>query len=208
MSEQVDIWKNSFGDSYYERNQFDDEHIKQLSHVFAYIYNKFAPNTHPQKILEIGCGTARQLRAIERISSAELYGIEPNRKAREEAQSYPEINEDNIIDGTCEALPFKDNEMDLAFTACVLIHMNEENLISSIKEIERVSSRYVLAIEYFSQSLEVVPYRNHDNFLHKRDFGSYYMDHCPSLHLMDYGFFWKRVFPCQDDTTWWLFEKR
>ena len=80
-------------------------------------------------------------------------------------------------------------------------------MLAATNEIVRVAHRYVLCIEYFSRTPCAVPYRDVGNeFLFKRDFGSWYMDHYPQLEIVDYGFLWSRV-DSGDDLTWWLFKK-
>ena len=52
-------------------------------------------------------------------------------------------------------------------------------------------------------------YRGHSQRLFKRDFAGEMLDRFPDLTLVDYGFAYHRDanFP-QDDTTWFLLEKR
>jgi len=94
----------------------------------------------------------------------------------------------------------------MAFTSGVLIHVEPGRLVATLDEIHRVSSKYILAAEYFSPRPEALTYRGQDGLLFKNDFGGLYMDRFPDLKLMDYGFFWKRVSGI-DDITWWLFRK-
>ena len=46
-----------------------------------------------------------------------------------------------------------------------------------------------------------------ENRLFKRDFGGLWLDTCPDLRVVAYGFAWKRLTGL-DNLTWWLFEKR
>ena len=70
----------------------------------------------------------------------------------------------------------------------------------------RVTRRYIVCIEYFSDKPEEIPYRGHDGVLFKRDFGGFWIDNFPDLETRDYGFVWKRVTGL-DNLTWWVFEK-
>ena len=74
-----------------------------------------------------------------------------------------------------------------------------------MREIHRVSRRYIACVEYFADSPEEVTYRGESGRMWRRDYGSAYMD-LFSLKLLGNGFFWKREgYP--DNLTWWLFEK-
>ena len=52
----------------------------------------------------------------------------------------------------------------------------------------------------------MVRYRGYDDMLYKRDYGSMMLDLFPDLHVIDYGFLWKRITDL-DDVNYWLFEK-
>jgi hypothetical protein len=51
-----------------------------------------------------------------------------------------------------------------------------------------------------------VRYRDQDEALFKRDFGSYWLDNFSDLRTLGYGFQWKRVTGL-DNVNWWLFRK-
>ena len=75
-----------------------------------------------------------------------------------------------------------------------------------MKEIYRVSNKYILCLEYFSDKEEIIDYNQGAALLVKRDYGSIYLDNFPKLKVVDYGFLWKRT-ELMDNVTWWLFEK-
>jgi spore coat polysaccharide biosynthesis protein SpsF len=79
-------------------------------------------------------------------------------------------------------------------------------LPQTLREIHRVSRKYVFCSEYFSPKAEAIRYRGEDDLLFRNDFGSLYLDMFPDLQLVDYGFFWRRT-TVMDDCTWWLFRK-
>ncbi len=114
---------------------------------------------------------------------------------------------ERLYAGFGDSIPLPDGAVELAFTSGVLIHVEPGRLPATLDEIHRVSSKYVLACEYFSPTPEAKPYRGHEGLLFKNDFGGLYMDRFADLALVDYGFFWKRATGI-DDATWWLFRKR
>ncbi len=208
QNKQENTWRGEFGDSYTERNEFDQSHIEECADVFQKIFRSLPQGGEAlSSILEVGCNRGRNLEALKKINDATLYGVEPNQSAREIARGKNLTGSANIQDALGNALPFDDASIDLVFTSVVLIHVPDEHLEKTLQEIHRVSKRYILAMEYFNPAPQTIQYRGHDDLLFKRDYGAEYMDRFPDLKLIDYGFFWKRVQPCQDNTTWWLFEK-
>jgi pseudaminic acid biosynthesis-associated methylase len=202
---QIELWRGDFGDSYTERNVASPDQLRArcamwsniLSHMLA------AP---PRSILEIGANTGVNLRALRTLTDARLLAIEPNEKARHQLIEEGVLDASNVRDGLASAIDWPDAAADLVFTSGVLIHIHPDNLAASLREIHRCTARWILAIEYFSDKPEMIPYRGHKDQLFKRDFGGYWLDTFPNLRVMAYGFVWKRVTGL-DNLTWWLFEK-
>ncbi len=101
-----------------------------------------------------------------------------------------------------------DTKFDLVFTQGVLIHVNPDDLLESMKRMYELSSRYILFGEYFSRTPVMIKYRGEDNKLFKRDFGRLFVENF-ECNLLDYGFLWGHEFDSAgfDDITYWLFEK-
>ncbi len=90
-------------------------------------------------------------------------------------------------------------------TACVLIHVSLSDLPRALNEIYRVSSHYLLAIEYFAEEETVIHYRDHDDLLWKRDFLGHYQTQFPDLDLVRQGYWGPE--DGFDRAHWWLLEK-
>ena len=116
------------------------------------------------------------------------------------------LNQKNIFKTSAHFIDKPDNFFDLVFTSGVLIHVENSNLEKSVEEIYRVSKKYILCIEYFSDKEEFVYYDDGNAILVKRDYGALYLDKFKDLKIVDYGFLWKRIEKF-DNVTWWLFEK-
>ena len=160
----------------------------------------------PKSILEVGSNIGNNLHAINNISNAKLYAVEPIKQAREILVNSGLLPSENIFDGTAEKIPFSNQSADLVFTNGVLIHIHPNNLLQACKEIYRVSAKYIVCIEYFSDKNEEIPYRGHDEVLFKCDFGSFWLDNFSDLLLSGYGFNWKRATGL-DNLNWWVFRK-
>lgn len=144
MSDQLAAWQGEFGDAYTERNRVDPDFVLPFMQTML---NGLAISS----ALEIGCNRGHNLLALAGVlgSEAEVVGIEPNRHARESARS--SSSQIAVLEGQATDLPFKDGAFELVMTAGVLIHIPLEQLPQVMREIYRVSRRYVLAVEYFAE---------------------------------------------------------
>jgi spore coat polysaccharide biosynthesis protein SpsF len=203
---QERLWRGHFGDAYTERNAVSEARLSALAFLWATILRP-TMGAPPRSILEIGANVGLNLRALARLTGAELYAVEPNARARSALVADGVVPAGRALDGLCDAVPLPAESMDLVFTSGVLIHVDPSNLVASCREIHRVSARYVACIEYFSDKPEEVLYRGQPHALFKRDFGSFYLDHFDDLRVLDCGFAWKRTTGL-DNLTWWLFDKR
>ena len=156
-------------------------------------------------VLEIGCNRGHNLVALSHIlpPGSKIAGIEPQPHARSVAeQTSPGLD---VRDGTIYEIPFDDRTFDLVFTSGVLIHVPLARLETALREIHRVSRRYILAIEYFAEAETTIPYRGHDDLLWKRDFLSHYRVLFPDLTLAGSGDL--TLAEGFDDARWWLLEQ-
>lgn len=202
---QLRKWTGSFGDDYIQRNDLAEWKIPLKAKAFKQIFNKIEIDS----VLEVGSNVGVNLSAINSFvdKKIKIYAVEPNKTA------YDKLMENASVTGVtkawnCDAfnLPLTDASIDLVFTAGVLIHIHPKNLGRAVDEVVRVSKKYILCMEYFSDEPEEKKYRGEDGLLFKRDFGGYYLDRFDNLECIDYGFLWKRAEPF-DNVTWWLFKK-
>jgi pseudaminic acid biosynthesis-associated methylase len=193
---QVELWKSEFGNDYSKRNQVNP--ADRLEGFRAIV-----GDLNIQSALEVGCNRGHNLGVLRDLGINRLGGLEPNDLARADAaQRYPDAN---FSEGVAMNMPFDDSSYELVFTAGVLIHIAPTDVPAAMAEMYRISSRYVLSLEYFSPELTEVNYRGHTQALWKCDFGDVWQSQYPDLHLartghLDDAGVW-------DDVTWWLFEK-
>jgi len=195
-NEQLKAWKSNFGVEYTNRNAILPE-----SRINA--FRSIIKDLNINKILEIGCNVGHNLIALSKIGDFKLIGLEPSKYAVLQGRSYS--NNISILEGDIFDIPFKNGYFELVFTSGVLIHINLADLPKAIDEMYRVSNKYVLAIEYYSEVESVIPYRGHDNLLWKRDFKKIFVERHPDLKLLRNGFLDREN--GFDRTHWWLFEK-
>jgi pseudaminic acid biosynthesis-associated methylase len=192
------LWGGEFGDAYTLRNA-------AVHNGRGAFWSKFL-TAHPcQRILEVGCNLGGNLKWIaSQVPPREVYGIDVNESALAKVrETLPAVNP---LWARARELPFRDGFFDLVFTCGVLIHQPPESLAEVMSEIVRCSRRFVLAVEYFSETPVEVPYRGQPGALYKADFGGLYLTKHPTLRLLEKG----SLGPDDgwDEVTTWLLEKR
>jgi pseudaminic acid biosynthesis-associated methylase len=191
------LWRGEFGDSYTERNATAAEGRRPFWQGLL--------TAHPcERVLEVGCNLGANLTWISSLVPPRgVYAIEINEGAlRAVHQRLPATN---AVGARARELPFRDGAFDLVFTMGVLIHQPPALLPLVMAEIVRCSRRYVLAGEYFAETLTEVPYRGVSGALYKQDFGALYKSLFPGLQQVEQGFLQRNS--GWDNVTYWLFQK-
>lgn len=187
----VDLWRGDFGDSYHQRNRFAPEDVKPL-------FDRILDGIEVDSVLEVGCGLGHNLMAID---AERRVGIEPNAAAREEAKAtYPDLAVWNQL---ATEIHFPNSSFDLVLTCGLLIHIPPADIQKVIEEIVRVSSRYVLAIEYAFPVEEVREYRGKKDALWVRPYGKL-LQAWGGMRLVKWDDADEDLFP---GCSWWLMEK-
>jgi len=190
-----ELWSGQFGAEYAARNGPADR---------AIVWGSLLENRNISTVLEVGCGGGNNLFSIEcnGVSPTGVYGIDIGENALIlAAKQYASFNR---LYGKARDIPFKNKFFDLVFTCGVLIHQPEESLLQVMSEIVRCSRKYVLCMEYFSETREEVPYRDQAGALFRDNYGKRYLDNF-NLKLVETGFLAKEQ--GFDRITYWLMEK-
>lgn len=191
------LWQGSFGDEYTERNAAAADRREPFWRELL--------TAHPcTRVLEVGCNLGANLKWVSRfVPPHEVYGIDINEHALKRVRT--ELPDVNAVWGKARELPFRDSFFDLVFTCGVLIHQPPDVLPDIMAEIVRCSSKYILAAEYYAESLQEIPYRGQQGALFKADYGAMYQKYFSDLRLLKKGLLSKK--DGWDDVTYWLFEK-
>lgn len=156
--------------------------------------------------LECGSNIGRNLNLLSvALPQSEINVIELSPQALDIAKNRFRIKES--FQGSIKDSEFE-NKFDLVFTSGVLIHVNPDDLLLSMKKIYEHSKRYILIAEYFNRTPVEIEYRGQRNRLFKRDFGKLFYENFKSK-LLDVGFLWGHLYDSAgfDDLTYWVFEK-
>ncbi|MES2140618.1 MAG: pseudaminic acid biosynthesis-associated methylase [Bacteroidota bacterium] len=198
QTQQIDFWKGNFGKEYTDRNSYsiedwDNFYLNNYGKTKIEMNSGFIGNLPKDlKMLEVGCNTGMQLNGFQRMGFRNIYGIELQPYAVEEAKKY--TKNINIISGSGFDLPFKDSCFDLVCTNGVLIHVSPNDLPKIMAEMYRCSKKYIFGFEYFAESVTEINYRGHSNYLWKADYAALFMQQFPDLVLVK-----KEMYPYLDN---------
>ncbi len=202
-TQQEEFWVGEFGNEYSDRNVGEGWIASNTA-----LFSKILTHCHPAvSLIEFGANIGLNLRAIRSLlPSIELSAIEINAQAVGQLHDWAEVAHVfhmSILDFVPQ------RTWDISLIKGVLIHINPNELQGVYEKLYQSSNRYIIVAEYYNPSPVEVRYRGHEGKLFKRDFAGELIDKYPDLQLVDYGFVWRRDphFP-QDDTTWFLLEKR
>lgn len=200
-TEQEEFWAGDFGNKYISRNR-----KKEAVSSNIMMFSKILARTGPiQSAIEFGANIGQNLLAIrELLPKIELGAVEINPKASEELRLIEglDVYEESIL---TFALP-PERKYDLVYTRGVLIHISPEWLDTVYNKMLHCSKKYIMIAEYYNPTPIAVAYRGHEERLFKRDFAGEMLDSFNNLHLLDYGFIYRRDSFPQDDITWFLME--
>jgi pseudaminic acid biosynthesis-associated methylase len=184
---QVETWTGQFGRDYTDRNVLD---VDALDALYAANYGvtrtslneEFLSDVGPKaRILEVGCNMGNQLLLLEKMGFQNLYGIEIQPYALEKATS--RIQNATLQVASAFEIPYPDEHFDMVFTSGVLIHIAPEDLGLAIKEIHRVTRKYIWGLEYFAPRATEISYFGHNQLLWKMDYAKSYLDQFEDLKL-------------------------
>ena len=207
-TEQEQFWSGSFGPEYLERNDFttksfDELYRERFGITRSQMNKEFLSNLPVNSVLEVGCNIGIQLSFLSEAGYQNLHGIEIFPDAVAEAKK--RLPEAHIIEGSALALPYEDSQFDLVFTSGVLIHIHPDDLPTVMREIHRVSSRYIWGLEYYAPAHQNIVYRGNENRLWKGPFAHLYQELFPDLTLVK-----EKRYPYQQEDnvdTMFLLEK-
>ena len=194
LTEQEQFWKGDFGSQYVARNRVDWK-------ARVPFWTDIIDRTKPRSILEVGCGSGWNLRAMRHVDpSIAVRGVEINQHALQEAADVGLfVAEASVFDLQTE---WPESGFDLVATVGCLIHISPADISRAMDQIISVSNRYVLAVEYPDEVEVEVEYRGHAQRLWRRPFGDMYA--AKGLKLVMKGEAPAEAF---DKCAWWLLER-
>jgi pseudaminic acid biosynthesis-associated methylase len=185
---QIAAWVNAFGREYTDRNALNaSEHealYKKNYGVSRRELNEpfLADIPAGARILEVGCNVGNQLAVLRQMGYRELYGIEIQPYALEQARR--NLPDAHFAEASAFEIPYPDQYFEMVFTSGVLIHIAPRDLPRAIDEIHRCASQHIWGFEYHSPQTVPVNYRGNEGLLWKMDYAKLYLERFADLSLV------------------------
>ena len=129
-------------------NRYTDENKSTINEEFSKFIKDLVTSLRGNSVLEVGCNAGNDLKNFS--SEFEVHGVDPNEGALEIAKkNYPSFK---FKKGFIANLPYEDSSIDFVFTHNVLNYIEESQLDLAIKELYRVSAKYILNCELYDES--------------------------------------------------------
>jgi pseudaminic acid biosynthesis-associated methylase len=185
---QIAEWVNQFGRDYTDRNDLNQSELDAL-YEKNYGISRSKLNEPflsgipaDARILEVGCNVGNQLAVLRAMGYRDLYGIEIQTYALEQARhKLPGVH---FAEASAFEIPYPDNHFHVVFTSGVLIHIAPGDLARAVDEIHRCADPYIWGFEYYSPQSVEVKYRGNHGLLWKMDYAKFYLDRFSDLSLV------------------------
>ena len=136
MEYDIDFW-----------NKYTDENESKDNQEFAKFIRDLATSLRSNSVLEVGCNVGNDLKEFP--ADFEVHGIDLNDHALDIAKKkFPSIKFKN---GSILNIPFEDSSIDFVFTHYLLNYLPEQEIEKAMKELFRVSGKYILTCELFDE---------------------------------------------------------
>jgi ubiquinone/menaquinone biosynthesis C-methylase UbiE len=132
--------------------KYADENESRINEEFAKFITNLASSLHCTSILEIGCGTGIDLKEFK--EPFEVNGLDLNNHALDIARK--NLPHTNFKNGDISKMPYDDSTIDFIFTHKLLNYLDDDVLDAGVAEMFRVSKKYILNCELFSESEEQI----------------------------------------------------
>ena len=117
------------------------------------VFNTMKSNislTRDISLLDFGCGKGYFLNYLDQLGYKNLLGVEPCEPLRKNKLF------NNIVNGSYEKNSFEDNSFDIVFTCHTLHHLSNKHPFYAIKEMLRISKKYVVLVEINNSNLPMI----------------------------------------------------
>jgi len=154
MTHNTEVW-----------DKYTDDNEKNIQNDIGKFIYYTSLTLGAKKICEAGCNVGNNLSSF--TSDFEVYGIDVNEQALNKAKSeFPNFifKKDEL-----KKTSFPDSIFDLVFTRGVLIHIPKSELPDVLKELLRISKKWIFNLEYFGKDGEEINWKRGKNMLWYRN---------------------------------------
>jgi ubiquinone/menaquinone biosynthesis C-methylase UbiE len=109
---------------------------------------KIVKENNIKSVLELGCCSGGNLKAIREVNpDIKIVGFDINEKAIAYAKEVEKIDAEFVVGSIYDLSKFEDKSFDLVFTCAVLVHIPSEKIEDIIKNMKRMSRKFIFNIE-------------------------------------------------------------
>ena len=200
MKLQKDIFLESEGDSYFNRNI--EDFSKFFDPLLTTIDKIPLDSSSKINVLEIGCGNSYRLLNLKKLKTWSVYGIDPS------TESVLNAKKNNIIikKATADAIPFKDNFFDLVIFGFCLYLCDREDLFKISYETDRVlkDRSWLLIYDFWAETYKKNEYKHNEHiFSFKDDYSKMFSWH-PSYTIFSNNIQHHEKHTYTDDNEEWI----
>lgn len=128
----------------------------------------------PTNVLDVGCGNGNSLESIVSRFNCNGSGVEPSSEAIELLKhKFKDSKKMSFYSSSAHSLPFEIDSFDLVWAWSVLHWVGRNEYLQALGELVRVSSKYLIIMDFVADEDYRTPYRHDKNFYtYKMDFES------------------------------------
>ena len=146
-------------------NKYTDENKENIQNEFSKFIYFLSIGLGAKKICEAGCNIGNNLSRFP--ENFDVFGIDMNKNAIDKAKNrYPNFS---FKQTDIKQTDFLDSSFDLVFTRVVLIHIPSDELDKVLKELFRISKKWIINFEYFGEDGKMIKWKRGDELLWYRN---------------------------------------
>lgn len=146
-------------------DEYTDDNVDQTQDELSKFIYHISTALGAKKICEAGCNVGNNLSGFPK--GFDVHGIDMNKYALERVKKrYPsfKFQYENITKTS-----YPDSFFDLVFTRGVLIHIPKKEIDDVLRELLRISKKWVFNLEYFGDDGEMIKWKRGDDLLWYRN---------------------------------------
>ena len=146
-------------------NKYTDDNEEPLVNPPAKFIHYMCLGLGAKKICELGCNVGNNL--VDFSSTFDITGVDLNQDSIDKAKKKFAFFDFKV--SKIQNTSFHDSQFDLVYTRGALIHVPEKDLDDALKEIFRISKKWIFNLEYFGEDGKMIPWKRGDNLLWYRN---------------------------------------
>ena len=176
LKSQKNYWQ-SRGTVYME--EFFDSKYESREIFFQNLLIENIKNLNIDSAFEAGCGFGWNIKRLkDEFPSKRIGGLDFSETQLSNGKEYCKNNID-LYEGDICKMPFEDNFFDLGFSVGVFMNIHKSKINDAVKEMVRVSKKYILHLEYSEEYAEkhLIQERKFKTNIISYDYAKLYKDH-------------------------------